>query len=426
MAKKSTIQGTTFASEIDGFSSGYGLIDMISGVSNSKGTMLFPRATIVELYGLKSASKTTLLLSVIAYNQMINPDFKVLYADFEKMIRNQIPYLNSLGVQITEDKFKIIEPDTQEEGCAMMLDAVRNDDYDMIIVDTIAAMRPKVELEKGFAENKQMGVRAKNMSEFLRNLMADLPADGPAVIFINQEYKDIHSSSFVQTYTTPSSDALAFYAGIRIEVKELQKLKDKKINPYTLEEAEIPYGSIIRIKTLKNKVGTPFLESKYVITYGEGIDIVPSVINAAINAKVIRNKGASKSSFIFEVDGEEKSVVGMSKMIRYFKENPKALVSVGSAINELWAADLSHYEEMLSRKGTSNSSKFELYTVDDEAEEEVDEQELTSTGGTIDFNNLPESDEAPEATLDAAFKESKTHVKKVETSSTGGLKLTIN
>ena len=125
--------GSKLSDNMQGFSSGYGLIDMISGVPG----ILFPRATIVELFGLKSASKTTLLLETIAYNQMIMPTFKVFYADFEKMIRNQVPYLNSLGVETSEDKFVIAEPDTQEEGCKQILDAVRSEEYDMIIVDII-------------------------------------------------------------------------------------------------------------------------------------------------------------------------------------------------------------------------------------------------------------------------------------------------
>lgn len=426
--------GNVFADKMEGFSTGYGLIDMISGVPG----MLFPRATIVELFGLKSASKTTLLLETIAFNQMIYPDFKVLYADFERMLRKEFAYLHQLGVDTSEDKFTVIQPTIMEDGCKQIIDAVKANEYDMIIVDTIAAMRPAVEQEKGFAQNKQMGVKAKLMSEFLRNLMAELPADGPAIVFINQEYKDINNSSFIQLYNTPSSDSLAFYAGIRIEVRESTKLKSKRINPYTLEEDDIPYGSIINIKTTKNKVGTPFLASKYIVSYGRGIDIIPSVINAAIIAKTIWNKGASKSSFVFnKANGEEQSVVGMAKLIDYFHNNVDDLVAVGSGINELWANDLKYLKERLARKkDPEDATLSQMYELDDEDEGEGLDlgtgEQVKETGEGMHNINDPSFDngEAESLDLSAAFGHPTGAVKKKEHAEEssgmgGGLKLNI-
>lgn len=426
MAKKgSGTEGITLTTEVAGFSCGYGLIDFISGVPG----MLFPKATIIELYGNKSSSKTTLVLETIAFNQLINKNFRVLYADFEKMIRNQGKYLVQLGVDISDpSKFAIIQPETMEDGVKSIEDAVRNDHFDMIVVDTVAAMRPKVELEKGFAENKQMGVRAKLMSEFLRNLMADMPEDGPAVVFINQQYKDINNSSFIQTYETPSSDALKFYAGIRIEVRESTKLKDKHINPYTLEETEIPYGSIIVAKTSKNKVGRPYLDTKYVITYGEGINIIPSLVNAAIKAGHIWNKGNSKSSFVFlNAKEQETSVVGMSRLISHFSSNIDDAVAVGGRINDLWAKDLKFLKDRLARKKAPDSFD-DMYEVSEDSEEEGEGLSLEdSTEDKISLNSDEvASEEAPQMDLKAAFSSAPAPVKKVEApKKPEGLKLKI-
>lgn len=398
--KRSGDSGIDFSTEVQGLSCGYGVIDYISGVPN----VLFPKSTIVEVFGQKSSSKTTLVLETIAFNQMINPNFRILYADFEKMLHNQTAYLRSLGVDVASENFVCISPETMEEGCKQILDYVRDDHFDMIVVDTIAAMRPKVELEKGFAENKQMGVKGKLMSEFLRNLMADLPADGPAVVFINQMYKDINNSSFIQMYNTPSSDALAFYAGIRIEVRESTKLKDKKVNPYTLEEDEIPVGSIIVIKTTKNKVGRPFLTSKYTITFGKGIDIIPTIVSAGIKFGAISNKGNSKSSFIVNTSSGEKSIVGMSRLLKFFYENLDEAVYIGSKINELWAHDMSFLKDRLARK--ISQAQDDLYMPGDEDVEDAGDSldlEDSSNDGSIDINSESSRDEAEERSVAQAF-----------------------
>lgn len=353
--------GKFFNRQLTGYSCGYGLIDRVSGVPG----LLFPNAVAVELYGQKSSGKTTLVLETIAYNQLINPKFKVLYMDYEKMLRAEIPYLNSLGITVDDDKF-IIKDDmyTAEEGMEYMLEAIRNDHFDMIIVDTVAAMVPSAELENKMGESKQMGLRAKLMNEFLRKFFSLCPPDGPALIFLNQQYKDMNSISYVQTYHTPSSDGLAYYAGIRILVKEKQKLKRDITDPYTLEKISQPYGSVIEIKTEKNKVGRPFVSSKYFITYGAGIDIIPSLINAAVASKVIKASTGGVHKFI-DVSGKEVSVRGYANVLDYFANHLDDLVNVGRQINPLWAKDMEHLKERLEAKHPLQDSMFEnLYSPD--------------------------------------------------------------
>lgn len=395
--------GVGFKDVVDGFSSGYGVIDYVSGVPG----VLFPRATIVEVYGQKSASKTTLILETIAFNQLINPGFRVLYADFEKMLRNQLKYIQSLGVNTDASVFVQLTPNTMEEGCKDIQERIKTERFDMVIVDTIAAMRPAAEIEKGLFESKQIGIKGKLMSEFLRNLMADLPEDGPSIVFINQMYKDLQNSSFVQQYNTPSSDALKFYAGIRIEVRETAKLKDKVVNPYTLEQEEIPFGSIIQISTSKNKMGRPFLKSKYTLTYGKGIDIIPTIAAAALKAGIITTKGNSKSSFVLQTSQGEKSVVGMSRLLKFFYENPEEAARIGSQINELWEHDMQYLVARLARK---KSMDVEMYEVADGDEEDGGEgldlegDGDSPEGGTIDMNSLPpDPDVATEKDISTAF-----------------------
>ena len=344
-----------FGKQLTGYSCGYGLIDRVSGVPG----VLFPNAVAVELYGQKSSGKTTLVLETIAYNQIINKKFKVLYMDYEKMLRAEIPYLNSLGIKVDDDHF-IIKDDmvTAEEGMDYMLDVLQNERVDMIIVDTVAAMVPKAELENKMGESKQMGLRAKLMNEFLRKFFSLCPPDGPALIFLNQQYKDMNSISYVQTYHTPSSDGLAYYAGIRILVKEKTKIVKEIVDPYTLEKVKQPYGSLIEIKTEKNKVGRPFISSKYFLTYGTGINIIPSVVNAAIAAKVISKN--TTGTYVFEnAQGEETKIRGEAKIYDYLAGNLDDLVCIGKKINPLWARDMEHLKERIEAKHPLQDSMFE-------------------------------------------------------------------
>ena len=390
--KKEDLQDMSkfFNTAIKGYSCGYGLIDRVSGVPG----VLFPNAVAVELYGLKSSGKTTLVLETIAYNQLINPNFKVLYMDYEKMLRSEIPYLNSLGITVSDDKF-VIKDDmtTAEEGMDYMLVALQEDHFDMIIIDTIAAMCPRAEVENKVGDSKQMGLRAKLMNEFLRRFFAVCPPDGPALICLNQQYRDMNSMSYIQTYHTPSSDGLAYYAGMRILVKEKAKLKRNMTDPYTMEKIQQPYGSKIEIKTEKNKVGRPYIATNYYISYGRGINIVPSIVDAAVATKIISKSGAY---YAFTTsDGQEKKLQGDAKLYDYLEENLDDLVHIGKQINPLWARDMEHLKERLEAKHPLQDSMFEdMYEVSDTIDfipaENTDllDGDPSVTGGTIDMSNL--------------------------------------
>lgn len=339
MARKqaSEISSLTI-NDADSISSGYGLIDYVAD-----STGLFPRGAIVELAGLKSTSKTSLVLDTIAYNMHINPNFRVLYADFESMIYNQADYLRKLGVDIHSPNFVLISPSTMEEGCNAIRKELKLSQYDMIVVDTVAAMRPAAEAENKTGETKQIGLRGKLMSEFLRNLNADMAATDykPAVVLINQLYQQL-DITFGKAYDSPASAALSFYAAIRYQLKERKKIKDKIKNPYTFEEEEVPIGMIVEISTVKNKLGRPNLKTMYFYTYNFGIDMIPRFTDAAYNSGVITNKGASKSSFLLPSPTGEKTVIGMSKLWRTLGSDLYLSKHIAKLIDEKVAEDLGH------------------------------------------------------------------------------------
>lgn len=366
---------------------------------------MFPKAAISEVAGLKSASKTTLILETIAFNQMTNPDFRVLYADFEHAIANQVPYLHSLGVDTNEPAFTLITPPTMEEGTAQIHEAVKSGNYDMIVVDSIAAMRPKLEVTNGLYETKQIGVKGKIMAEFMRNVTADMAKDGPALVFINQLYKDINAPAIgmakIPQYVSPSTDALAYYAAIRFQVTESTKVMKEITNPYTFETQETPVGSLIRIKTTKNKIGMPHLSSNYVITYGKGIDVIPNVLKAAINRKLVRQSGAW--FYLPTPEGDELKFHGMANLMDAFYDNPELVELMGSQISDDWARDTQYYLARLERrqKMTAEDDASNIYFpsegIDNEEDAELpapEPEEITVEEESSETEDVQKGEEA--------------------------------
>ena len=343
------ITGVELLESVQGLSSGYGIIDMVSGVPG----ILFPRGAITELFGPKSSSKTTLVLETIAYNQKLyeqqGKTFKVLYVDYENAVDKQVPYMKRLGMYTDPEHLTVLVPTTMQEGCQLTSDELKKDIYDMIVTDTIAAMRPKEEVENKFGETKNRGLKAKLMSEFLRNLTADLGtlSNPPAVIFLNQQYQDISVQlQFGKLYDSPSSESLKFYAMLRLQLKEISKLKEKKENPYTFESMDVVTGSVVEITAIKNKIGTPYLSSRYSLTVGVGIDIIPSVVSACIKKGLISNKGASKSAFQMDAKyyPEQGGINGMSALLRLVRTNPKMALALMEDLSPVWAKEVPKYK----------------------------------------------------------------------------------
>lgn len=297
MSNQVIIDQDSVLSDIEGYSSGYPYLDYLTGIPG----VLFPKGAVSEVMGLKSTSKSTLILETVAHYYRTGGTGKTLYVDFEKTVLKQLKYLNVLGVPTSNpDFFEYIQPNTMQEGGDHILKTLRAKpvksrkslgqlDYAFIIVDTVAAMRPAQEVENPFAETHQKGLKALLMSELLRNITADLMSDGPAVIFVNQIYEElsINKKAFMgKTYDSSSSNALKYYASFRLTLTLKSKIKGTSYNPLLFAKEETFVGSVIEAMTEKSKIGVPFRKVPYVVRYGYGIDPIPTMINAAINKKV--------------------------------------------------------------------------------------------------------------------------------------------
>jgi RecA/RadA recombinase len=322
---------------IQGLSSGFPFIDYVTDVHP---TFLLPKGQCIELAGLKSTSKTTLAAEVIAYNQFIAPEFNAAYFDYEGTLIKAVPYLSRIGVDFSPERFKYRKPSCMEDGLWQIFELVQNKSgkikIDLIVVDTIASMVPEKEQDgiktAGFGESHSP-YRAKIMSEFLRNLTTILPPNGPTILFINHQYEKVAfgTPGGVKIYDTPSSSALNYYCTNQYELKKVNTYKREVTNPFTGEASAIPVSNQIMIRTTKNKIGRPFLESKYWVTFGDGIDILHTMIEVGQNKKVLSHSGGK-----FKLLDDEKWIVGFDAFKARCLTDDEYFTRFGAAIGPHW------------------------------------------------------------------------------------------
>ena len=340
--------------DVKGYSTGYCWIDYLSNSEDC----FFPEGAITEVMGLKSCSKTTLILEAIAHYYARGGTKKVLYLDFERTVRNQKTYLRNIGFDIDdESKFNYQQPDTFQQGAMYVLNLLRNNgkgeqqtDYAFIVVDTVAAMVPEQEKDNKFGETKQVGLRAKLMNEFCRNITSSLYPEGPAFIFVNQLYEDLSikgPAAFGPTqYDSSSSNALKYYASFRVSLSLKGKIKDKAVNPFTYEEEENYVGSIIEAMAEKSKIGVPFRKARFIVKYGIGIDAVPTIINAGAkkpeDQPIVRVQG-NNALFAIRMGYNEKGEAeytknfrGIAQFQKHLYDNPSDLVKIAEQLSPLW------------------------------------------------------------------------------------------
>ncbi|MCX8035007.1 MAG: recombinase RecA [Candidatus Dojkabacteria bacterium] len=272
-----------------------------------------PRGRIIEIFGPESSGKTTLALHIAAETQKNGG--VVAYIDAEHALDPK--YAKSIGVDV--ENMLISQPDYGEQALEIAETLVRSGAVDLIVVDSVAALTPKSEIE-GEMGDAQIGVQARLMSQALRKLTAVANKSKTTVIFLNQIRMKI-GVMFGNPETTTGGNALKFYASVRIEIRKGEKITDKDGNVI---------GNTVKVKVVKNKVAPPFRETEFDIIYPQGIDKYSSLISAAIDAGVIqKNAGWYKYEDKQLGNGKEavkETLKNDAKLVKEIVEKTKSIL----------------------------------------------------------------------------------------------------
>jgi recombination protein RecA len=260
--------GQKEAMEIESISTGSLGLDIALGIGG------LPRGRIVEIYGPESSGKTTLTLHVIAEAQKAGGTAG--FIDAEHAL--DPVYAKKLGVNI--DDLIVSQPDTGEQALEILDTLVRSNAFDVLVVDSVAALVPRAEIE-GEMGDSHVGLQARLMSQALRKLTGSISRSKTLVIFINQVRMKI-GVMYGNPETTTGGNALKFYASVRLDIRKTGAIKDR----------DEQVGNSTRVKVVKNKVAPPFKQVEFDIMYGQGISRVGEIIDLGVKANVIEKSGA--------------------------------------------------------------------------------------------------------------------------------------
>ncbi|MBP5789588.1 MAG: recombinase RecA [Neisseriaceae bacterium] len=280
------------------------------GLDLALGVGGLPRGRIVEIYGPESSGKTTLCLEAIAQCQKAGG--KCAFIDAENAF--DPIYATKLGVKVED--LLVSQPDTGEQGLEICDMLVRSGGIDMIVVDSVAALVPKAEIE-GEMGDSHVGLQARLMSQALRKLTGAIKQTNTLVVFINQIRMKI-GVMFGNPETTTGGNALKFYASVRLDIRRIG----------TIKKGEEALGNETRVKVVKNKVAPPFKQAEFDILYGEGISFEGEVIDIGVKLDIIEKSGAW-----YSYNGN-KIGQGKDNTRLWLKENPEILDEINQKIRE--------------------------------------------------------------------------------------------
>ena len=278
------------------------------GLDIALGVGGLPRGRVIEIYGPESSGKTTLTLQVIAEMQKLGGT--AAFIDAEHALDPQ--YAQKLGVNVSE--LLISQPDNGEQALEIADMLVRSAAVDVVVVDSVAALTPKAEIEGEMGE-PQMGLQARLMSQALRKLTANIKRSNTTVIFINQIRMKI-GVMFGSPETTTGGNALKFYASVRLDIRRVGAIK----------KGDEVIGSETRVKVVKNKVAPPFKQAEFDILYGEGISREGEVVELGVLHKLVEKAGAW-----YSYKGE-KIGQGKDNAREYLKEHPEMAIEIENKI----------------------------------------------------------------------------------------------
>ncbi len=270
----------------------------------------YPRGRVIEIYGPESSGKTTLAIHAIAQAQKTGGIAAIIDAEhaFDRT------YAKKLGVNV--DTLLISQPDNGEQALEIADSLIRSGAIDIIVIDSVAALTPKAEIEGEMGDSK-MGLQARLMSQALRKLTANISKTNTCCIFINQ-LRDKIGIMFGNPETTTGGNALKFYATMRLDVRKTTQLKD----------GEDATGNRTRVKVVKNKMAPPFRKAEFDILFGEGISKIGEIIDLGVEFNIIKKSG---SWFSY---GESKIGQGRDAVKQMLMDNPELAEEIEAKIRE--------------------------------------------------------------------------------------------
>ena len=270
----------------------------------------YPKGRIIEIYGPESSGKTTLAIHAIAECQRTGGIAAFIDAEhaFDRF------YAAKLGVDV--DNLIISQPDNGEQALEIADQLIRSSAIDILVVDSVAALTPKAEIEGDMGDNK-VGLQARLMSQALRKLTASISKTNTTCIFINQLREKI-GVMFGNPETTTGGNALKFYASVRLDIRRVTTIKD----------GDTPIGNQVRVKVVKNKVAPPFRKAEFEITFGEGISHAGEIVDLGVDYGIIKKSG---SWFSY---GETRLGQGRDAVKRLIKDNVELAEEIENKIAE--------------------------------------------------------------------------------------------